>query len=154
MSDADARKKIQNVRNRLSNGEDFGALAMTSSEDPNANSTAGDIGFLAESALQQGDPNAFAAISKLKPGQVSDVLPVYGGAGPAQRVSGYAIFKLVAREPAGQRELNNPSVQQNIRQVLRESHAQLLRLAYYEMLHDDSKVRNYFAEQILKQGAK
>ena len=50
--------------------------------------------------------------------------------------------------------LNNPSVQQNIRQGLRESHAQLLRLAYFEKIRDDAKVRNYFAEQILKQGAK
>ena len=154
VSDADARKKIQNVHNRLTSGEDFGALAMNFSEDQNANSNAGDIGFLAESTLQQSDPAAFAAISKLKPGQITDVLPVYGGTGPSPRAIGYAVYKLFAREPAGQRELNNPSVQQNIRQGLRESHAQLLRLAYFEMLRDDSKVRNYFAEQILKQGAK
>jgi peptidyl-prolyl cis-trans isomerase SurA len=153
-SDSDARKKIQGVRNRLTNGEDFGALAMNLSEDPNTSSNAGDMGFITESALQQRDPAAFAAISKLKPGQITDALPVYGGAGPTQRAIGYAIYKLLAREPAGQRELNNPSVQQSIRQGLRESHAQLLKLAYYEMLRDDAKVRNYFAEQILKQGAK
>ena len=40
------------------------------------------MGFIAESALQQRDPATFAAISKLKIGQVTDVLPVYGGAGP------------------------------------------------------------------------
>jgi peptidyl-prolyl cis-trans isomerase SurA len=28
----------------------------------------------------------------------------------------------------------------------------LLQNAYFEMLQDDAKVRNYFAEQILKQG--
>jgi peptidyl-prolyl cis-trans isomerase SurA len=154
VSDADARKKIQNVRNRLASGEDFGALAMSFSEDPNTSSNAGDMGFIAESQLQQRDSSAFAAIAKLKIGQVTDVLPVYGGAGPTQRAIGYAIYKVLAREPAGQRELNNPSVQQSIRQGLRESHAQMLRLAYYEMLRDDAKVRNYFAEQILKQGAK
>ena len=154
VSDGDARKKIQNVHNRLTGGEDFGALAMNFSEDPNSNSNAGDMGFIAESGLQQGDPAAFAAINKLKPGQITDVLPVYGGAGPAQRAIGYAIYKLIAREPAGQRELNNPSVQQNIRQGLRDSHAQLLKLAYYEMLRDDARIRNYFSEQILKQGAK
>jgi peptidyl-prolyl cis-trans isomerase SurA len=153
VSDAEAKKKIQTVRNRLSNGEDFGTLAMNFSEDQNASSTAGDIGFVAESNLQT-DPAVFTAINKLKPGQVTDVLPVYGGAGPAQRIVGYAIYKLISREPAGQRELSNPSVQQSIRQNLRESHAQMLRLAYYEVLRDDAKVRNYFAEQILKQGAK
>jgi peptidyl-prolyl cis-trans isomerase SurA len=104
--------------------------------------------------LQQRDPATVAAIGKLKVGQVTEVLPVYGGAGPTQRAAGYAIYKLLEREPAGQRELNNPSVQQHIRQGLRESHAQLLRIAYYEMLRDDAKVRNYFAEDTLKQGAK
>jgi peptidyl-prolyl cis-trans isomerase SurA len=153
-TDADARKKIQAIRNRLTSGEDFGSLAMNFSEDPNTSSNAGDMGFITESALQQRDPGAFAAISKLKPGQITDVLPVYGGAGPTQRAIGYAIYKLIAREPAGQRELNNPSVQQSIRQGLRESHAQLLRLAYFEKIRDDATVRNYFAEQILKQGAR
>ena len=153
VNDTEAKKKIQSIHNRLSSGEDFATLATNFSEDQNASSTAGDVGFVAESNLQQ-DPAAFAAISKLKPGQVTDVLPIYGGAGPAQRVIGYAIYKLIAREPAGQRELSNPSVQQSIRQNLRESHAQLLRQAYYEKLRDDAKIRNYFAEQILKQGAK
>jgi peptidyl-prolyl cis-trans isomerase SurA len=154
ISDADARKKIQVVHERIASGEDFGALAMNFSEDPNTNSSAGDLGFIKESDLQQRDPTTFAAISKLKIGQITDVLPVYGGAGPTRRPAGYAIYKLIAREPAGQRELNNPSVQQTIRQNLRDSHAQLLRLAYYEMLRDNAKVRNYFAEQVLKQGAK
>lgn len=154
ISDADARKKIQVVHERITSGEDFGALAMNFSEDPNTNSSAGDLGFIKESDLQQRDPVTFAAINKLKIGQITDVLPVYGGAGPTRRPAGYAIYKLIAREPAGQRELNNPSVQQTIRQNLRDSHAQLLRLAYYEMLRDNAKVRNYFAEQVLKQGAK
>jgi peptidyl-prolyl cis-trans isomerase SurA len=153
-SDADARKKIQTARNRLTTGEDFGSLATTFSEDPNTNSIGGDRGFIPESELQRMDPGMFAAISKLKIGQVTDVLPVYGGAGPTQRAIGYAIYKLLGREPAGQRELNNPNVQQSIRQGLHESRAQLLKQAYYEMLRDNSKVRNYFAEQVLKQGAK
>ena len=152
-NDADARKKIQTLRNRLTMGEDFSSLAMNFSEDPNTNSTGGEMGFIAESVLRQSDPAAFAAISKLKVGQITDIVPIYG-AGPAQRAIGYAIYKLIAQEPAGQRELNNPSVQQTIRQGLRESRAQLLKLAYYETLRDNSKVRNYFAEQVLKQGSK
>lgn len=153
-SDADARKKIQTIHNRLISGEDFGSLAMNYSEDPNTNSSAGDMGFIGQSALQQRDPVTFSAIDKLRVGQVTDVMPVYGGAGPTQRAIGYAIYKLLEREPAGQRELNNPSVQQHIRQGLRDSQAQLMTLAYYEKLRDDAKVRNYFAEEILKQGAK
>jgi peptidyl-prolyl cis-trans isomerase SurA len=44
-------------------------------------------------------------------------------------------------------------VQQVIRRGLREGHAQLLQNAYFEVLHDETKVHNYFADQILKQGA-
>jgi len=45
-------------------------------------------------------------------------------------------------------------VQQEIRQSLRNGHAQLLTNAYREMLRDDAKVHNYLADQILRDGAK
>ena len=111
------------------------------------------MGFVAESGLKT-DPEAYNAISKLKPGQISEILPLYDGAGPGRRTVGYAIYKLIGREPAGQRELNDPRVQQTIRQGLRENHAQLLKTAYLEKLHDEAKVQNYFAERILKEGSK
>jgi peptidyl-prolyl cis-trans isomerase SurA len=110
------------------------------------------MGFIPESQLHS-DPEVYGAINKLKPGEITDVLPAYDGAGPGHKIVGYAIYKLIAREPAGQRELNDPRVQQVIRQGLRENHAQLLKNAYFEMLHDEAKVHNYFADQILKQGA-
>ena len=151
--DADARKKIQTLHNRLESGEDFGAVAMNFSENANTASNGGDMGFVAESGLKS-DPMAYNAISSLKPGQITDVLPVFDGAGPGRRTIGYAVYKLIGREPAGQRELNDPRVQQTIRQGLRENHAQLLKNAYFEMLHDEAKVHNYFADHILKEGAK
>jgi peptidyl-prolyl cis-trans isomerase SurA len=150
--DADARKKIQALHNRLESGEDFGAVAMNFSENPNTASNGGDMGFIPESQLH-GDQDVYNAVGKLKPGEITDVLPVFDGTGPGRHTIGYAIYKLIAREPAGQRELNDPRVQQAIRQGLREGHAQLLKNAYFEMLHDEAKVHNYFADQILKQGA-
>ena len=152
VSDADAKKKIQVIYNRLRSGDDFGSLANQASDDANTASNGGDMGFVNESALHN-DPSAYDAISKLKPGEITDPLPVYGNAGPERRVIGYSIYRLLAREPAGQRALNDPRVQQTIRQGLRESHAQLLKNAYFEMLHDQATVRNYYAEQILKNGA-
>jgi peptidyl-prolyl cis-trans isomerase SurA len=150
--DADAKKKIQALHSKLEGGEDFGAVAMNFSENPNTASNGGDMGFIPESQLRS-ELEVYNAIGKLKPGQITDVLPIYDGAGPGRRTVGYAIFKLIAREPAGQRELNDPRVQQIIRQGLREGHAQLLKNAYLEVLHDEAKVHNYFADQILKQGA-
>jgi len=150
--DADAKKKIQALHNQLESGQDFGNVAMNFSENANTASNGGDMGFVAESALHS-EPEAYNAISKLKPGQITEILPVYDGAGPGHRAVGYAIYKLISREAAGQRELNDPRVQQLIRQGLRDGHAQLLRNAYFEMLHDEAKVHNYFADEILKKGA-
>ena len=134
-NEADAKKKIQALYNRLRSGEDFGAVAIQFSDNANNASNGGDMGFIYESSLRS-DSEAFNAISKLK------------------HIGAYAVYKLIAREPAGQRELSDPRVQQAIHQLLHENHAQLLKNAYFEMLHDQAKTRNYFAEQILKEGAK
>jgi peptidyl-prolyl cis-trans isomerase SurA len=147
--DGDAKKKILALYNRLRSGEDFGAVATQFSDNANNASNGGDMGFVFESALHS-DPEAFNAISKLKPGEITEPLPIYDGSAPTRRIAGYAIYKVLGREPAGQREMNDPRVQQNIRQFLRQTHAQLLKNAYFEMLHDQATVRNYYAEQILK----
>lgn len=148
-TDAEAKKKIETLHNRLESGEDFGALAANFSEQPNTSSNGGDMGFVTESQLH-GDPSVYAAVVKLKPGQITEVLPVYDN---SKRTIGYEVFKLISKEAAGQRELNDPRVQQAIRQQLRDSRAQLLKNAYYEMLRDQSTVHNYFAEEIFKNGA-
>lgn len=151
INEADAKNKIQVLYNRLRSGEDFGSVAIQFSDNANNASNGGDMGFVFESALRS-DPLVYNAISKIKPGEITEPLPITDGGGPAGKVMGYAIYKLVAHEPAGQRALNDPRVQQNIRQFLRENHTQLLKNAYFEMLHDQATVRNYYAEQILKNG--
>lgn len=150
-SEADAKKKIQTLRAKILSGEDFAALASNYSENPNTAANGGDMAFFSESQLRA-EQDVYNAVAKLKTGEVTDVLPVFGPP-PSRAVMGYAIYKLIAREPAGQRELNDPRVQQVIRQGLREGHQQLLQNAYFEVLHNDAKVHNYLAEQIFKQGA-
>jgi peptidyl-prolyl cis-trans isomerase SurA len=44
-------------------------------------------------------------------------------------------------------------VQQKIREQLRNARSQLLQNAYLEMLRDQARVENYFAEQVFKSGA-
>ncbi len=150
-NEVEAHKEVTTIHKRLESGEDFATLAMQFSENANSASNGGDMGFLTETQLR-GDASVYAAITKLRPGQVTDSLPVYDSSAPGHRIVGYAIYELLGREAAGQREMNDPNVQQTIRQGLRESHAQLLKNAYFEMLHDQAKIRNYFAEQILKTG--
>jgi len=151
MNDAEAKRKIQMLHNQLESGTDFSTLAMNYSESPDTAGNGGDMGFVSESRLRS-DPLVYAAVTKLKPGQITDILPVYG-AGNSKQPIGYAIYKLVDREAAGQRQLNDPRVQQAIRQQLRDSREQLLKNAYLEMLRDQARVVNYYAEEVFKNGA-
>lgn len=151
MSDTEAKKKIQMLRGYLDAGQDFQSVAARFSEDPSSSSNGGDFGMIPESQLQA-DPEIFNAISKLKAGQITDTMPVYRAEGSARKIVGYAIYKLIERRSAGQRELNDPNVQQNIRQLLRTRQAQMLETAYSEMLYNEAKVHNYLAEQILHAG--
>jgi peptidyl-prolyl cis-trans isomerase SurA len=149
-NDVEAEKKIKALKNRLESGEDFGALAMNFSESPETSPGGGDMGFVADSQMRR-DPEIYAAISKLKPGEITNVLPIMDP--QTKKPAGYAIFKVLSRDPAGQRDLSDPRVQQTIRQQLQESRSQLLKAAYYEMLRDQTKVENFYAEQIFKNDA-
>jgi len=154
-SQADAKSKIQALYQKLENGEDFGTLALNFSEDNDFAPNGGDMGFVTESQIRQGaSPEIYDTITKLKPGQFTAILPLNGGPAPRAKPLGYAIYKLLSKEAAGQRTLTNVQVQQEIRQSLRNGHAQLLTNAYREMLRDDAKVHNYLADQILRDGAK
>jgi peptidyl-prolyl cis-trans isomerase SurA len=150
VTDTEAKKRIEAIHTRLESGDDFGALASSQLNDDTAHaSSGGDLGAIAESQLRQ-DGAAFAAMSKLKPGQITDPLPVFD---QNHKVNGYAIYKLLDKEAAGQYQINDPRVQQTIRARLRDSRAQLLRTAYDEMLRDQAHVENYYAEEIFKKGA-
>jgi len=148
--EADAKKKIDALYGRLEGGQDFATVAMNFSEDPRTATSGGDMGFAPESVLRS-DPTVYSALIKLKPDQFTDVLPVYDS-GPGHKIAGYAIYKLIAREPAGQRLLSDPNVRQTIHQTLHDAQKQLLQTAYVETLQDSARVRNYLAEEILKQG--
>ena len=151
-NDTDAKRKIEMLHNRIEGGEDFGTLAANFSERPDNAQSGGDMGFVSESQLH-GEPEVYAAINKLKPGQITEVLPLYENTAAGKKAVGYAIYKLIDKQAAGQRELSDPRVQQAIRTQLRDARSQLLKNAYIEMLRDQAHVENYFAEEIFKNGA-
>jgi peptidyl-prolyl cis-trans isomerase SurA len=151
-SDDDARKKIQALKNRIDAGEDFGALAMNFSERADTAPNGGDMGFVTESQMKQSDPATYAAIMKLKAGQTTDILPLIDPS--THKAVGYSIYKLISRDAAGQRDLSDPRVQQAIRQQLHDSRSQLLKSAYFEMLHDQARIENFLAEQVFRDAAK
>jgi peptidyl-prolyl cis-trans isomerase SurA len=145
-NDAEAKKKVQMLSNRLDSGEDFASLAMNYSEDPETAGNGGDLGFTPESSLKNTDPTTRDLVMKLKVGQNSTVITVTNP--QSKQVFGYRFVKLLAKEPAGQRDLGDPRVQQAIREQLRDRREQLLKAAYYEVLRDQAKVDNYYAQQV------
>jgi peptidyl-prolyl cis-trans isomerase SurA len=144
-NDAEARRKAALLEEKLNTGADFSQLAMDYSEDSSA-STGGDLGFIPESSFNQSDPALKKAALALKPGEVSQPIAV--------RTGGYVIVKMLAKEPAGQRELSDPQVQQAIRDTLRNRKEQLLRMAYLSEARDNAQVVNYLARQVLESAGK
>jgi peptidyl-prolyl cis-trans isomerase SurA len=149
-NDAQARKKIQMIYNRLESGEDFGTVASKYSEDVNTRRNGGELQPIPESTLKGGSTDAGTrdAVLKLKPGQYSNIITIVNP--QTHQATGYRIVKLFGKEPAGQRSLDDPSVQQMIRNQLRTQREQILRAAYDEVLRDNADIKNYYAEQILK----
>lgn len=147
-NDQQAREKIRMIYNRLESGEDFAAVAAQFSEDQDTARSGGELGATPESQLKGTDAATRDAIAKLKPGQFSDVIQIVNPT--TQKVLGYRIVKLLGKEPAGQRSLNDPTVQQAIRNQIRNQREQFLRAAYDEELRDNAEIHDYYAEQILK----
>ncbi len=144
-SDAEARRKIAMLLDRLTNGGDFAQLAMDYSEDPGTAATGGDLGYIPESALNQSDPILKKTVLSLRPGQTTGIITLRDN---------YRILKLVAREAPGQRDIADPTVQQSIRDTLRNRKEQLLRAAYLATVRDESRVNNYLSRQIVESAGK
>lgn len=143
-SDAEAKRKAAMLEQKLSAGADFAQLAMDYSEDSTA-ATGGDLGFIPESSLNQSDPVLKRTVLSMKVGQVTPPIADKGG---------YRILRLIAKEPAGQREITDIQVQRSISDMLRNRKEQLLRSAYLMQARDNAHVTNYLAQQIVESAGK
>jgi peptidyl-prolyl cis-trans isomerase SurA len=145
-NETEAAQKIKDIERRIKErGEDFAMLAQNFSEDPNTAPNGGDMGFIPESTLEKANADLRRMVMSLQPGGVSVIIHTQGD---------YRILKLISKEPAGQRDLNDPRVQENIRENLRNSADQVLRNAYYEVARNRSKVENYLAQSIVAAAGK
>ena len=147
-NEAEAERKAKMLQDKLNSGADFAQLAMDYSEDPNTAANGGDLGYIPESSLNapQTDPQLKKMVVSLKPGQVSPPILLHDGS--------IRILKLVAKEAAGQRGVNDPQVQQMIRDTLRNRKEQLLRNAYLAVARDEAHVTNYLALQVVETAGK
>jgi peptidyl-prolyl cis-trans isomerase SurA len=141
----EAKAKIVDIMRRLQQGEDFNLLAQSYSEDASSAPNGGDMGFVPAANLDKLPPDVRKVIDAIQVGSISPIIPMGDG---------YRIIKVFEREPAGQRELTDPRVQQNIRDTLMNRKEQVLQGAYYEVARNNAKVVNYLAQQVVENAGK
>ena len=134
-----AQAKVAMLMERLKSGTSFGELARDYSEDPESAARGGDLGLVPVSAVKQAPAPLRDAVLQMTPGNARVV-----NQGGAQ-----AIVFVVAKEPAGQRDLSMPEVKQRISDTLRAQREQLLRTAYLGALRTDADVVNYLARRVV-----
>jgi peptidyl-prolyl cis-trans isomerase SurA len=144
-NEEEAKRKVQALESRLRQGEDFGMMAQNYSEDPATIPNGGDLGFLPESSLDKTSPELRKMVLSLAPGQMSGVI---------HTPEGYRIIKMITKEPAGQRDLSDPRVQQTIRETLLSRKDQLLKTAYYETARNEAKIQNNMSRAVFADAAK
>jgi peptidyl-prolyl cis-trans isomerase SurA len=139
-----ATAKVAMLMERLKGGVSFRELAMDYSEDPESAQRGGDLGLIPLSAVKQAPPALRDAALNVTPGNARVVSQ--GGA--------HSIVFVVAKEPAGQRDLSTPNVRQRITDALRARKEQLLRTAYLTAARTDAEVVNYQARRVVESRGK
>src|SRR5260370_17627238 len=135
-NDKEAKLKIEDLMARVRRNEAFDMLAQNYSEDPNTSPNGGDMGFVRESDLEKANPELRKMVISLPPNGISPIIHTQ---------EGYRILKVITKEPAGQREFNDPRVQNSIRETLLNSKNNLFQAAYYEVARNATKIDNYLA---------
>jgi peptidyl-prolyl cis-trans isomerase SurA len=135
---AEAERKARMLMDRLKAGEKFSDLAMDYSEDPTTAPRGGDLGFVAASALNRVPPPLRDAVLGSQAGTVKDV----------SAAGAHTLVLLIQHEAAGQRELTDPAVRDQVRDALRQRKEQVLQSAYLAAARNDAVVGNYLARQI------
>ena len=127
----EARKKLEEIQEKLKKGEDFSALATASSQCP-SNSRGGDLGYFGRGQMVQ--PFEETAFS-LKPGEVSDIV---------ETQFGYHLIKVVDKKAAGTTPYKDAKGQ--IEQRLKREKVQKEVSSYVAKLKEEAKVERFLKE--------
>ena len=122
---AEARRKIEEVKKKIKEGQDFGTLARTYSDDASG-SKGGDLGYVRMGQIVKPLEDALFA---LKPGEVSDVV---------ETSLGYHLVKATDRKP----ETTAPfeTVKDQLRSALQQEKGQQAANAFVTGLREKAKV--------------
>ncbi len=133
-------EKIRTAASRLQAGEDFGQVARQFSDDPQTAQLGGDLGYQPAAGLDRLGAAPKAALLRLQVGEVTPVLTVPGG---------FLLLKLLGIREPGQLTLEDPEVRLAVQQELQARRNQLLRVAFIEQLHNEARIENFLAREVL-----
>jgi hypothetical protein len=142
---AEALAKAQRIYRQILGGLDFAVVAREESEDVESAPNGGELGFRALEDVEKTDPKLAQHVKNLKVGETSPLI---------ETRYGYHIFKLLQRDPGGQKDLNSAQVQAQIRQAIFSQKEQVLRAAFAAVARNKTEVHNYLAERLLESAGK
>jgi peptidyl-prolyl cis-trans isomerase C len=125
---AEARKKIEEIQQKVQNGEDFATLAKTYSEGPSG-PKGGDLGSFGRGQMVK--PFEDAAFS-LKPNETSDIV---------ETKFGYHLIKVVDKQPA--KKIAYADAKDRINNRLKNQKLRTERQLYVDKLKKDAKIEKF-----------
>ena len=127
-------------------GRDFAVIAKESSEDPTSGPNGGDLNFQPLQAIENIDPKLAQAVQKMRTGETFPQV--------IETRYGFHIVKLLQKDAGGQKDLADPRVQAQVRQVIFNRKDQTLKNAFSEAARNKATVTNYLAQRILETAGK
>ena len=138
---AEANQKARRVLRRIHGGDDFGTVARQLSEDPASAPLGGDLNFQPIDSIGGLDPALADAVLRMRVGESYRRV--------VETRFGYHILKLLDKDAGGQKDLTEPRVQAQIRQVIFDRKDKALKGAFFELARNNASIQNYVAQQIL-----
>ena len=142
----EAKQKAARLLKEVQGGRDFATVAKESSEDPSSGPNGGDLNFQPLQAIENIDPRLAQAVQKMRPGETFPQV--------IETRFGFHILKLMEKDAGGQKDLSDPRVQAQVRQVIFNRKDQTLKNAFSEAARNKATVMNYLAERILAAAGK
>jgi len=145
-SPEEARQKAARLLKEVQGGRDFATVAKEYSEDPSSGPNGGDLNFQPLQAIENIDPRLAQAVQKMRVGETFPQV--------IETRFGFHILKLIEKDAGGQKDLSDPRVQAQVRQVIFNRKDQTLKNAFSEAARNKATVVNYLAERILETAGK
>ncbi len=142
----EARQKASRLLKEIQGGMDFATLARDYSEDPTSGPNGGDLNFQPLQAIENIDPRLAQAVQRMRNGETYPQV--------IETRFGFHILKLLEKDAGGQKDLSDPRVQAQVRQVIFNRKDQTLKNAFSEAARNKATVSNFLAERILETAGK